>query len=159
MRDINVNGKSTQRWSNTPEEQGKLEKRTASGRSGISHWKKPFHILKPPLSDFLLADVNTERVLNVPVFLHKEHHLSGRAHELQIATRSQHRSLADDNLKECDGDLANIRATRKDLVGVSADVTRLDICGQSALEFPKAQCPHVKRNIYMSFTFVSFTRN
>jgi len=28
-------------------------------------------MLKPPLSDFLLAGVNTERVLNVPVFLHK----------------------------------------------------------------------------------------
>jgi hypothetical protein len=26
--------------------------------------------LKPPLNDFLLAEVNTDRLLNVPVFLH-----------------------------------------------------------------------------------------
>jgi hypothetical protein len=70
MGDIHINDKSTQRWSNTPEEREKLEKRTASGRGGISHWKKPFHILKPPLSDFLLASVNTERELNVLVLLH-----------------------------------------------------------------------------------------
>jgi hypothetical protein len=70
MRDVNIDDKTTQRWSDTPEERGKLEKRTASARGGISHWKKPFHRLKPPLSDFLLAGVNTERELNVPVFLH-----------------------------------------------------------------------------------------
>jgi hypothetical protein len=51
-----------------------------------------------------------------------------RAHELQIATRSQHWSLADDNLKEINGHLANIGATREDLVCVSGDVTRLDKC-------------------------------
>lgn len=52
-----------------------------------------------------------------------------RAQELQIAVCSQHGSLADDNLKERDRNLANIRSTREDLVGVSADVTRLDKCG------------------------------
>jgi hypothetical protein len=129
MGHVNINDKSTQRWSNAPEERGKLEKRTASGRGGISHWKKPFHKLKPPLSDFLLAGVNTERVLNVPVFLHTQSTSARRAQELQIAPCSQHGGLADDNLQECDGNLANIRSSREDLVGVSADVTRLDKCG------------------------------
>jgi hypothetical protein len=49
-----------------------------------------------------------------------------RAHELQIAACSQHWSLADDNLKERHGNLADFRSTREDLVGVLADVTRLD---------------------------------
>lgn len=70
-----------------------------------------------------------------------------RAQGLQIATRSQHWSLADDDLKEGDCDLANIRATRKDLVGVSADVSRSDKCGLSAPELAKAQCPHVKETL------------
>ena len=82
-----------------------------------------------------------------------------REQELQIASGSQHGGLADDNLKERDGDLADIRSAREDLVGVSADVTRLDQCGLSALEFAEAQCPHVKESIYMSFTFVSLTLN
>ena len=47
-----------------------------------------------------------------------------RAQEPQIATSSQHGGLADDNLKEGNGDLANIRSTREDLVGVSTDITR-----------------------------------
>ena len=85
-------------------------------------------MLKPPLSDFLLAGVNTERELNVPVFLHTQRVSARRAQKVQIATCSQHWSLADDDLKERDGNLANIRATREDFVGVSADVTRLEKC-------------------------------
>jgi hypothetical protein len=78
---------------------------------------------------------------------------------VQIETCSQHWSLADDDLKEGHGDLANIRATREDLVRMSADVTRLEKCGPLALELAEAQRPHVKENIYMSFTFVSLTQN
>jgi len=52
--------------------EGDFEKQTGSNGGGISHWKKPFQMLKPPLSDFLLAGVNTERELNVPVFLHTQ---------------------------------------------------------------------------------------
>lgn len=81
------------------------------------------------------------------------------AQELQIATCSQHRSLADDNLKKGHSNLANVRSTRKDLVGVPADVTRLVQCDLSALELAEAQCQHVKESIYMSFTFVSLTLN
>jgi hypothetical protein len=79
--------------------------------------------LKPPLSDFLLADVNTERLLKVPVFLHKRES-ARRARELQIATCSQHWSLAYDDLKKCDGDLAHVGATREDFVGATAEVAR-----------------------------------
>src|SRR6266576_1942751 len=68
-----------------------------------------------------------------------------RAQELQIATCSQHRSLADDNLKERDGNLANIRSAREDLVGVSAEGSRLDQCGLAALEPRRGAMPTRKR--------------
>jgi hypothetical protein len=85
MRDINIDDKATQRGPHAPEKRGRLEKRTASNKGGISHWKKPFQMLKPPLSDFLLAGVNTERELNVPLFLHTQMASARRAREPQIA--------------------------------------------------------------------------
>ncbi len=67
--------------------EGDFEKQTGSNGGGISHWKKPFQMLKPPLSDFLLAGVNTERELNVPVFLHTQMASALRAREPQIANQ------------------------------------------------------------------------
>jgi hypothetical protein len=92
-------------------------------------------------------------------YTHTQRASARRAQKVQIATSLQHWSLADDDLKERDGNLANIRATREDFVGVSAYVTRLEKCGLSALELAEAQRPHVRENIYMSFTFVSLTQN
>ncbi len=87
MRDINIDDKATQRGPHAPEKRGDFEKRTGSNGGSISHWKKPFQILKPPLSDFLLAGVNTERELNVPVFLHTQMASALRAREPQIANQ------------------------------------------------------------------------
>jgi hypothetical protein len=84
-------------------------------------------MLKPPLNDFLLAEVNTDRLLNVPVFLHtNEGHQRGVHVICKARACSQHRSLAYDNLEEGDGDLADVRATREDFVGATTEVTRLD---------------------------------
>ena len=73
---------------------------------------------------------------------------------------SQHGSLAYDNLKKGDRDLADIRTTREDFVGAAAQVARLGsaVC-QLGAGLVEAQGPHVKKTIYMSFTFVSLTRN
>ena len=99
--------------------------------------------MKPPLSDFLLAEVNTERLLNVSVFL-RSRASARRARDLGIASCSQHRSLAYDNLEESDGDLADIRVTRKDFVGATAEVAILDSAAVSSRLAP-AQGPTRKR--------------
>jgi len=68
--------------------------------------------------------VNTERLLNVSVFLRSIHTISGRWHKRQIPTLcSQHRGLAYDDLQEGDGDLTDFGSTRKDLIGAPADVS------------------------------------
>jgi hypothetical protein len=70
MGDINIDDEPVQGGPHTPKHEVNLvSDGTVEQDTNLAHWKKPFQILKPPLSDFLLAGVNTERLLNVSVLL------------------------------------------------------------------------------------------
>ena len=73
-------------------------------------------------------------------------------YERQTVVPSQHRGLANHDLKKGHGNLADIRTTGKNVVGATADVSKM----HKIMLIGTARSPH---RPYMSFTFVSLTRN